>query len=283
MINRATARVALACMAIALAGCESVSERPDPLAANVIDEANLSGLMLTANDPNDAVAYFQKALSDSPDRADLRRGLALSLSRAKRYNEAARVFQELMTLGQDEATDRMEYAFVAIKLDRWEDVNVLSRSLPAGLQTPRRHLLDAMVADQQGQWEVADASYAKAEKLSSNPATILNNWGVSQMARGDLTAAAKTFDRAVAYDPRLFNAKNNLAIARALQGEYTLPIVPLTDEERAILLNNVGIIALRKGDERVARGLFAAAVEIHPRHYQAAADRLAALENNVQQ
>lgn len=69
---------------------------------------------------------------------------------------------------------------------------------------------------------------------------------------------------------------------RGLQGQYTLPLVPLTDEEKAILLNNLGIIAMRQGDERMAKGLFAAAVELHPQHYSGAADRLAALEANVQ-
>jgi Flp pilus assembly protein TadD len=139
-----------------------------------------------------------------------------------------------------------------------------------------------MVADHASNWDAADAAYGKAEKLSPRPAKVLNNWGVSLMGRGNLPEAARTFERAVSYDSRLFSAKNNLAIARGLQREYTLPLVPLTDEERAVLLNNLGIIAMRQGDERMAKGLFAAAVEIHPQHYSGAADRLAALEANVQ-
>jgi Flp pilus assembly protein TadD len=118
-------------------------------------------------------------------------------------------------------------------------------------------------------------------KLSPEPAALLNNWGVSEMARGDLNAAQKTFEQAVSYDSTLFSAKNNLAIARGLQGHYTLPLVPLKDKERAVLLNNLGIIAMRKGDEKTARGLFAAAVDADPQHYAGAADKLAALEANV--
>jgi tetratricopeptide (TPR) repeat protein len=208
--------------------------------------------------------------------------LAISLSRAKRYNEAARVFQEMITLNQDQASDRLEYAFVAIKLDRWDDVKTLAQTFPDGLQTPRRYVVDAMVADQNGDWAGADAAYERAEKLSAQPAAVLNNWGVSQMSRGDLSAASSTFTRAVGFDARLFSAKNNLAIVRGLQRNYSLPLVPLSDEERAVLLNNLGIIAMRQGDERIARGLFAAAVDAHPQHYAGAADKLAALEAVVQ-
>lgn len=282
MMKRTAARLALVAAALTLAGCESVSQRPDPLAASVIDETNLNDLMLQAGDPEDAVEYFEQALANEPDRTDFRRGLALSLTRAKRYNEAARVFQELITLGQDEPADRLEYAFVAVRLDRWDDAATLVSTFPESMDFPRRYVMDAMVADHRSDWDKADESYAKAEKLSSRPAKVLNNWGVSQMARGDLQAAQRTFERAVSYDSKLFNAKNNLAIVRGLQGEYTLPLVPLNDQEKAMLLNNLGIIAMRQGDERMAKGLFAAAVDLHPQHYAGAADRLAALEANVQ-
>ncbi len=270
-----------AAVAAGLTACESVSEKQDPLASSVIDEANLNDLMLTAGSPETAVEYFEQSLAREPDRADFRRGLAVSYARAKRFNEAARVYQELITLNQDEPVDRLEYAYVAIHLDRWDDVGTLSASFPDSLQTPRRYLVDAMVADQRSDWAAADAAYARAEKLSARPASVLNNWGVSQMGRGDLAAAGKTFERAISYDSTLFNAKNNLAIVRGLQGDFTVPVVPLSDSERAILLNNLGIIAMRKGEDSIAKGLFAAAVESSPQHYQGAADRLAALEATV--
>ena len=282
MRNRAARWLTISVVAIGLSACESVSQKEDPLAGSIIDEANLSNLMLTASDPSDAAEYFQQSLDREPDRADFRRGLAISLTRAKRYLEAARVFQELITLNQDQPSDRLAYAFVAIRLDRWDDVATLAQSFPDGLQTPRRFLIDAMVADQNNDWDTADAAYLKAEKLSSRPAAVLNNWGVSQMSRGDLAAATKSFERAVSFDTRLFNAKNNLAIVRGLQGNFNLPLVPLSDEERAVLLNNMGIIAMRQGEERIAQGLFAAAVDSHPQYYASAADKLAALEAVVQ-
>ena len=55
---------------------------------NVIDESNLSDIMLTVGDPNEAVAYFKKSSDENPDRIDLKRGLAKSLVRASRPTEA---------------------------------------------------------------------------------------------------------------------------------------------------------------------------------------------------
>ena len=272
----------LAAAALLLAACEPVSQKEIPLAQNVIDEANLNELMLTASDPEDAIRYFRQALDKEPDRADLRRGLAYSLARAGRYGEAAQVFQELVTLGQDEPGDRVQYALVNIRLDRWDEARTLARTFPPDLRTPRRYLVEALIADQDQDWATADAAYEKLVRLSPRPAAAYNNWGVSQMARGDLEAAEKLFLRAISYDSTLFNAKNNLALVRGLQGDYTVPVVPLTDEERAIILNNLGIIAMRRGDEKVARGLFARAVEVSPRHYAAAAERLALLEAKVE-
>ncbi|MGF1444768.1 MAG: hypothetical protein ACFBRM_01040 [Pikeienuella sp.] len=269
--------------ALALAGCaESIGSRPDPLAQNVIDEVGLNNLLLNAGDAEQAIAYFREASAQEPERADLRRGLAISLGRAGRDLEAARVYGELDSLGQATPIDRLEHAMIAVRLERWEEAEALEAELPAGLDTARRHLLTAMIADHRQDWSGADGAYARAELLTTTPANVFNNWGVSKMSRGDLQEAEILFTRALSYDSALFSAKNNLAIARGLQGKYQLPIVPMTDRERATILNNLGIIAARRNEPNIAKGLFAAAVEAHPQHYEGAANRLASLQTTVE-
>ena len=276
-------RIAVVAMvSVTMAGCEGIHTKQDPLAKNVVDEANLTDLLLTAGDPEEAISFFQQALAEEPDRVDYRRGLAISLTRAKRYPEAARIYQEMTALGQAEPTDQLEYALIAARLEKWDDVRAIVRALPPGLNTGRRHMIEAMLADHNRDWATADAAYARAETLSTNPAGVLNNWGVSRMSRGDMSAAEKSFERALSYNARLFSAKNNLAIARGLQGNFQLPIVPMTETEKAMIMNNLGLIALRRGEKKIAKGLFAAAVETHPQHYAAAATRLASLEGVVE-
>ena len=101
------------------------------------------------------------------------------------------------------------------------------------------------------------------------------------MARGDMKAAEDAFRQALIHDPRLFEAKNNLALSYALQRQYRLPVISLTDEERAVLLHNIALVALRQGDEKVALGLLQQAVKIHPRRWAPAADKLAVLQGRV--
>lgn len=268
---------------LAAAGCETVDEKKDPLGANVIDDAGLGDLMLTAGDPQEAVQFFSSSLAQQPDRADFRRGLAISLARAGRLPESFRVYEEMQALGQATPTDRLDHALVAVRLDRWEDAARLEASLPASFRTPRRHVVTGMLADRRGDWDGADEAYQAGVNLAANPAGVYNNWGVSQQARGDLPMAEVMFERALSYDSTLFNAKNNLAITRGLQGNYELPVVPMTDIEKAQILNNLGVIAMRRNEVGVARGLFAAAVAAHPQYYQGAADRLASLERGVVQ
>lgn len=274
---------ALAAMA-ALAACDkpTLEEKKDPLGLNVLDDDGLSELLLSAGDPEYSVTYFQSSLAKEPSRADLRRGLAISLKRANRFPEAKRIYEELIALGQAEPADELEYAFIAIRLESWDDARTVDGRLPTALNTSRRHLLTALVADNARQWESADAAYGRAETLAANPAEILNNWGVSLMSRGEINRAERAFQKSVSFNSRLFNAKNNLAIARGLQGDYSLPLVPMTEIEKAMILNNLGLIATRRGDVDQARGLFAAAVDTHPQHYQGASDRLAALDGKVE-
>ena len=283
-LRRPVAGLAIVLTAVFLAACDrtSLEDREDPLGKNVIDDANLTDLMLTAGSPDEAIRFFEKALAEEPERADYRRGLAISLSRAKRYTEAARVYQELITLNQSDPSDRLEYAVVAARLERWDEVRSILGALPEGLNTARRHMVDAMLADHDQDWAASDAAYGRAEKLSNNPASVLNNWGVSMMSRGDLPAAERLFQKSLSFNSRLFSAKNNLAIARGLQGNYQLPVVPMTETEKAIILNNLGVIAVRRGEPKIAKGLFVAAVETHPQHYEEAAGRLSALEAVVE-
>ncbi|MEO1613012.1 MAG: tetratricopeptide repeat protein [Pseudomonadota bacterium] len=280
------ARTAIAAAALLAAGCagpfDEETQVSDPGAdIDVIDSANLGSLMLTLSDPEDAVGYFQQALAREPDRVDLKRGYALSLARARRYPDAVRLFEELEQSGDADDAIRVEHAHALARLERWTEAENQMALVSGAKQSPRRHLIDAMLADHRSDWAGADSAYERARSLSPNPATILNNWGVSRMSRGEYPAAQRTFEEAIAHNPRLFSIKNNLAVSRALQGEYRLPLVTMSEEERATMLHNVGVIALRRGDGEQAKGLFTMAVETHPRYYAAAAEKLAALEANV--
>lgn len=249
---------------------------------DLIEEANLTDLMLSLSDPADAVSYFQTALTREPQRADYKRGYAQALARAARYTEAARVYEDLNATGQAENNDRLVYTEVLIRENRFEEAAIQLELLPVLTDEYRYNLLNALVADHYSRWADADRYYDQAQSLTTRPAPVLNNWGVSHMSRGDNPGAMELFERSVGLDPMQFGPKNNLTITRGLEGIYNLPVVPMTDEERAQLYHNLALIALRQGEQDVAKGLLRAAVNTHPRFFPAAADKLSALEAIVE-
>ena len=76
----------------------------------------------------------------------------------------------------------------------------------------------------------------------------------------------------------LFTAKNNLVLARAAQRKYDLPVVEMTQEERAQLLYTAGLAAVKQGDVSQGKQLLQQAVDTSPTFFEAATRSLRALE-----
>jgi hypothetical protein len=76
----------------------------------------------------------------------------------------------------------------------------------------------------------------------------------------------------------MFTAKNNLVLARAAQRKYDLPIVDMTQEERAQLFYTAGLAAVKQGDVAQGKQLLQQAVDTSPTFFEAASRSLKALE-----
>ncbi|PRY95628.1 Flp pilus assembly protein TadD [Hasllibacter halocynthiae] len=246
-------------------------------ASDIIDDADLNDIMLTVGDPGTAVAHFARLAEEQPERVELRRGLAKSLTRAGRNAEAATAWRELLAMEGADVDDRVELAGVLVRMGDWAGARAALDAIPPTHETFRRYRLEAMVADSEQAWDRSDSFYETALGLTAAPAGVLNNWGFSKLSRGEHAGAERLLERALRDDPGLFTAKNNLALARAGQRNYTLPPVALTQEERAQLLHTMALAAIRQGDVNTGRSLLNDAVESHPRHFDAAARALQAL------
>ena len=245
---------------------------------NVIDETNLNDVLLSAADPNEAVTYFQGAALKNPDRIDLQRGLAISLSRAKRTTEAAAAWKRVTTMKGTNASDKVEYADALVRNGDWTQAKSVLDSVPPTLETFKRYRLEAVVADSRKEWKRADHFYETAVGLTTRPGSVMNNWGYSKLTRGQYAEAERLFTDAIRQDSSLFTAKNNLVLARSAQGNYSLPVVPMSQIERARLLNTMAISAVKQGDVATAKNLFREAIATHPQHFDEAVRSLRALE-----
>lgn len=248
---------------------------------NVIDEYNLNELMLTSADPNEAVAYFQRTAAENPDRIDVLRGLAQALIKAKKPAEATRVWSQVVAHADVTNEDKVGYADSLIRTDNWAKAETVLDSIPPTFETYRRYRLEAMIADGNKDWEAADSFYETAAGLTTQPSGVLNNWGYSKLTRGDYRGAERLFGEALKYDSSMFTAKNNLVLARGAQHQYDLPIVPMTQVERAQLLHTMALTAIKQGDVLTGKGLLQEAIDTHPQHFEAAVRSLRALEKNV--
>lgn len=246
---------------------------------SLVDETNLNDLMLTAADPAEALAYFRRAVEENPDRLDLQRGLARSLVRAGQPTEAAALWRRIAAHPEATNDDRVGHADALIRNNQWSDAEEVLNSVPPTFETFERYRLEAMIADSKEQWDRADSFYETAAGLTTRPASVLNNWGFSKLTRGDAAGAERLFVEALNHDPSLFATKNNLVMARGAQGNYSLPLIRMTQTERAKLLHTLAIAAIRQDDVITGRHLLEEAVETHPQHFDVAVRALRALES----
>jgi len=268
-----------------LAGCGgniSAADRALPgEELNVLDATGISEIMLDFADPEEAVAYFRNSIAQDPSRIDFKRGLAISLARSGQHAEAVLIYETIQEAGELTNEDRIAMADAYIRNGGWEEGKAALDAIPPTYETYDRYRLEAIMADHNKDWTKADSFYDIARGLTTAPANTLNNWGFSKRIRGQMEDAENLFRQALRADPSLFRAKVNLVQVRALRGEYQLPVVPMSDEERALLYYEGAKVAINKGERDIARGLLQEAIDTHPRHFAAAADALNALSNGV--
>ncbi len=245
---------------------------------NVVDESNLNDVMLTVADPNEAVGHFSRTLKANPDRIDLQRGLAKSLVRAKRVSEAVAAWEKVTKMEGTNHGDKIDLADAQIRAGNWKKAEAALDSVPPTYETFTRYRLEAMVADANKEWKNADSFYETAIGLTTRPAGVMNNWGYSKLTRGDFADAERLFGEAVRQDKSLFTAKNNLILARGAQRNYSLPVIPMSQIERAQLLHTLALSAVKQGDLQTGKQLMREAINTHPQHFEEAVRSLRALE-----
>ena len=243
-----------------------------------IDQQNMAEMMLAVADPREAIGYFQQGVAANPDSLLMRRGLARSMMRGGDAEGSIAVWQAVIAHPDALPEDRVGLAEAYIRISDWAQAEATLNQVPPTFETFDRYRLEAMVADARQRWDRADSFYEIAAGLTPTPAGVLNNWGFSKLTRGDHRGAERLFLEALQHDASLFTAKNNLVLARAGQRRYELPLIEMTQTERAELLHTMALAAIRQGDVATGRALLQDAIASHPRHFEAAVNALAALQ-----
>jgi Flp pilus assembly protein TadD len=190
----------------------------------------------------DALDAFKAAAADPIPNAEAQQGVGLALAQLGRSGEALTALQS------------------ATQHDKtlWRAWNALGREY-----------------DLRREWPKAQAAYAAALAAPGvNMAIVLNNRGYSHLLQKDMTGASADFVAALQKDPALAAARTNLRIALALQGAYLRASSTGVGDDRAAVLNNVGLTAAMRGDYGQAEKLLTEAMAARGQYYARAAENL---------
>lgn len=129
--------------------------------------------------------------------------------------------------------------------------------------------------DARRDWPHAMAAYAKALAAPGvNSAVVLNNRGYSRLLQRQTDLAAADFVSALEKDPSLTQARTNLRLTLAMEGHYGRAAMTGVGEDRAAVLNNVGVAAAMRGDYTAADKLLTEAIAARGQFYARASENL---------
>ncbi len=212
------------------------------------DPANRAALIgigeawLALGDSAHALSAFEEVLRVEPGAVDALEGRALARLGVGRDVEAAADFDAV--LAQD--------------AKRWRVLNGMG-----------------MFADLRGDYDAAQKWYEQALVVQPGEAAIWNNYGWSRVMAHDYVQAERLLSEAVARKPSAPRINANLAVAIAWQGDYerAFRIARRTAEE-GVAYNDIGYIALLRGDTTIAAGYFQQAIDKSPSWFERAAVNL---------
>lgn len=133
--------------------------------------------------------------------------------------------------------------------------------------------------DTQEAWAEAIEAYELALAERPNDPMILNNRGFSHFMRGQLDEAIVDLERALRLAPGLKPAQYNLRLAHAWSGQYVRALAGVTDEELPRVLNNIGYVAMMRGDLENAEAYLMRAMDVDPAFNETAWENLARLRH----
>jgi len=126
--------------------------------------------------------------------------------------------------------------------------------------------------------ELALEAYDRALRVNSHAAAVHNNRGLALLVLRRYAEAESAFREALVTAPESKTAQMNMRLTVAWQGRYSEALVGLKPGQFPSALNNVGFVAMQKGDLDVAKSCFVKAMEASPSYYPRAARNLEYLE-----
>lgn len=230
----------------------------------------IAEVFLASGESSKAAALFRDLTAISSIRAEALQGEGLALIRLNKIESAAEKLESAVT-----DNDKHWKAWKGLGLN-----NSLRRAWNGSGKTDK--LWRAwnglgQIYDRRGQFKKAESSYTRALVLTDRKALVRNNLGYSYILHGRYKDAEKQFMMALDLDSTLSVAMENLRLALAWQGRYLDAMAGVAHADRARMMNNIGYIAMLRGEYQRAEAYFSRAMAVSASFYGVASRNLVTL------
>jgi Tfp pilus assembly protein PilF len=265
-------KLAPLCLVLAMTACAGTGQSPPAATAASAPAPSLaldSGrAALAAGDYARAELALGEALRRDPGQAEAQLGMAeVALGRGQ-PSQAEQAFARLVATAQTPSLRARALegrGLALLQLQRLPEAReALLAATAAEPNLSRAWDGLGQIHDRAQDFDAAHAAYDRALVLRPNWPSALNNLGVSLLRSGNAKGAEQRFAQALALQPSLQAADMNLRLARAAQGRYAEAVAGITGKRRADVLNNIGYVAMLRGDEAEARRLLQEALSASP-------------------
>lgn len=262
----------MVCATLALGGCAGLGDSDEPKVAATSEATkvspeflDLARKALAENRLKDAERLVERVLLTEPNNLEARLLRGEVILASGRPNQAMSVFSGLQDLPEVSARARQGLGIALLLTGSPESaVDHLQAAVEADPKLWRAWNALGSYYDSEGAWADAIEVYDLALAEHPNDAMILNNRGFSYFMQGRLDEAIDDMERALRLDPELKPAQINLRLAHAWNGRYVRALAGVSDRDLPQMLNNIGYVAMVRGDLENAEAYLRRAMDLDP-------------------
>jgi Tfp pilus assembly protein PilF len=234
---------------------------------------------LDVGDVATADAMLRRAVLINPKSIEARVARGEIFLRLNRYQEAINIFNRLIIENKEPARANQGLGLANLmmnQLSRGQDA--LEKAVALDDQLWRAWNGLGFYHDHRKEWAQSEKCYIAALKERRDKPSLFNNRGFSKLMQGRYEEAILDFKAALRLNQNLAIARMNIRLAQAWLGRYVEAIAGASQRELPEVLNNVGYIAMLKGEYSAAQAYFSRAMELSPSFNETASNNLQKLE-----
>ncbi len=255
------------------------------LSVGSVDEALLKAANAIQEGKMDlAQLYYIKGFELQPTNIELLQKMAELYVHLEKYELAEVSFKLILKQQPNNIKVQEEYGLLLLKERKYQEAKTSLGAVVAKQLSGSAYNGLGIIATVQGNLIEAEALFKKADRIVPNNPEILNNLGFALYSAEKYPEAMAYYNLALQIAPGFKKALYNYALLQGRLGNYDLAydaFVKVSSEAEAN--NNLGYIAMMKGDYVKANEYLQEAIKFSPNYYKKANDNLKHLkdlENN---